>query len=300
MRGRLVTAQALGMAFLISLAAPAVAATPPTQPPPPPTDGLGVVSVTITLPGSPGTDGKYPTVDGVSLDPCTYLPSPDQMAEEIYDGNNNPPEADVLANKVVWFFIDCPGQTQRSSWTLTGQPIGPAPPTPGQLAALAAKQIPLTATAPVSNPDVGLVNMPEWFAIGAAGWEPIDAAPLTLRGTTVAVTAQPYYAVWTPGDGSPAIRCDGPGIVYVNDTATPPGGDTYCEHKYLHDSGGQPLDSKGDPAYQANVTVYWRISWFGSAPGGPVVTGTLPDIPMPAAFQVPVQQMETIVTSGGG
>lgn len=280
---------------------PAAANAAPTPAPaPPPTvsgDPQGY-TIVITLPGAPGSDGKPPSEDGVSLDPCTYQYSPSGIVAENFEGTW-PTQAEQASGKVRWYAILCPGQASGVTWVLITDPQPPGPPTPGQLAAITVKHFPLPTADVADSPVIGLVNLPEWLAVKVATWH-IYTGHAALRGTNVTVTAQPSYALWTPGDGSAPVRCDGPGIAYISEQLTPAAEPTYCMHTYLQDSGGQPVDAKGDPSYPASVDVVWQLSWVGSQPGQPVETGTLPDEHIVTDYPQPVQQQETLVTAGGG
>ncbi len=101
------------------------------------------------------------------------------------------------------------------------------------------------------------------------------------------VTATPSGLTFAPGGGLAAVSCAGPGTAY--DPGRPAlAQHTGCSYTYEQPSAGQPGN-----AYQASVTVSWRISWTGSGGQGGVLTAALP---LPVSFELRVAQGEALVS----
>jgi hypothetical protein len=142
------------------------------------------------------------------------------------------------------------------------------------------------ATAPPRGKD-GLVGLPEWFWIPAGDWYP---RTVTVRAGPVwaIVTASPSGLTVDPGGGLAPVSCKGPGTAYV--TSRPAQAQrSSCSYTYEQPSLGQPGN-----AYQASVTVSWRVSWIGSGGQGGVLDAALP---LPVSFSLRVAQGEALVTS---
>ena len=131
------------------------------------------------------------------------------------------------------------------------------------------------ATAPPRGRD-GLVGLPEWFWVPAAEW----------HARSVTVTAGP---VWATATAAPLAnlpsgrRAECADLQGAGDRLRPPRAaaqqHTNCSYTYLRPSAGLPGN-----AYQASVTVTWRISWTGSGGVGGVLDAALA---VPAGFTVP-------------
>lgn len=158
-----------------------------------------------------------------------------------------------------------------------------------QLARRASNRLPLPLPAPKFNPSrpssagpATLVAIPTWFWI--EGWEPVRQRT-QAGGVWAEVVATPVEATWDPGDGSPVVRCVGPG------TAWKPGAvESACEYTYVRSSAGQPAN-----VYTARVGVTWRVTWRGA--GGRA--GSLPLMQRQMTFPIAVAERQTVVTVGG-
>lgn len=102
------------------------------------------------------------------------------------------------------------------------------------------------------------VGLSTFFWTDQATW-----APLTARADAgdnwAEVTATPVLLTYTPGDGSPAVSCSGPGRPWVeaDGNGEPTGG--ACGYRYTKVTGpgyDNPLTS--------TQTITWRLSWVGS------------------------------------
>lgn len=184
-----------------------------------------------------------------------------------------------------WVIRRCSDGSLDTAWV----PAVPLTATIEQLAKRATNRLPLPLPAPKFNPSrpssagpATLVAIPTWFWVD--GWEPVRQR--TQAGAVWAeVVATPTEATWDPGDGSPLVRCAGPGTAW-----SPAARASTCEHTYVRSSAGQPAN-----VYTAHVTVTWRVSWRGV--GGR--TGTLPLMERQMTFPIAVAERQTVVTVGG-
>ena len=162
--------------------------------------------------------------------------------------------------------------------------------TPQQLLAQALGELKVPylgpATAPPRGRD-GLVGLPEWFWVPAGEWH-ARSVTVTAGPVWATATATPVGLTFHPGAGLNALSCAGPGTAY-NLRKPAAQQHTTCSYTFLRPSAGLPGN-----AYQASVTVTWRISWTGSGGVGGVLDAALA---VPVAFTVPVAQGEALVTS---
>jgi hypothetical protein len=189
-----------------------------------------------------------------------------------------------------WGLMDCLGGGIGPLAVLVSNATGTPAVTPQQLlvTALGELQVPYIGpdTAPPRGHD-GLVGLPEWFWVPAGSWR---ARSVTVSAGAVwaTVTAAPVGLTFEPGGGVSPISCVGPGTAYSRREPAV-AQHTDCAYTYLLPSTGQPGD-----AYQASVTVSWRVSWMGSGGAGGILDRALP---VPVDFTVPVAQGEALVTS---
>lgn len=257
-------------------------------------DPTGTVTTVIHLPGTPGSAPGGPTdsVEGVSLNPCSYRYDSTGMVAEGFDfaRPDAPTQDQIDAGQIRWYSVNCPGQAQYPVFTVQGQPApGSPPPTPDQLAAVARKVMQLPLPAIRHNPsDSGLVNLATWLWLDDTSWQ-VHSNTLTLRGTSVTVVAKPTRVDWTTGDGT-TVGCAGQGRAY--DPQMPADQQaTYCSHTYQDSSAGQ-LEN----AFVGSATTSWQIRWIGSAPGGAVEQGQLPALELTTPFSLRVQEVQDVVT----
>jgi len=189
-----------------------------------------------------------------------------------------------------WGLLDClSGGIGPLAVLISNATATPAA-TPQQLlvSALGELQVPYLGpdTAPPRGHD-GLVGLPEWFWVPAGNWH---ARSVTVSAGAVwaTVTAAPVGLTFEPGGGISPVACAGPGTAY-NRREPASAQHTDCAYTYLVPSTGQPGD-----AYQASVTVTWRVSWIGSGGAGGILDRALA---VPVDFTVPVAQGEALVTS---
>ena len=117
----------------------------------------------------------------------------------------------------------------------------------------------------------------------APGYVTVRAGPVWAM-----VTATPSRLTFDPGSALPPVSCIGPGTAY-NAGRPAQQQHTDCSYTYEQPSAGQP-----ENAFQASVTVTWRISWTGSGGQGGVLTA---ELPLPVSFPLRVAQGEALVTS---
>jgi hypothetical protein len=84
------------------------------------------------------------------------------------------------------------------------------------------------------------------------------------------------------------VSCTGPGTAY-NPARPASSQHTACSYTY-----DQPSVSQPGQAYQATLTVTWRVSWTGSGGTGGLLD---PALPVPVTVTVPVAQGEALVNS---
>ena len=189
-----------------------------------------------------------------------------------------------------WGLLDCLRGGLGPLAVLVSNATGAPAVTPQELlvTALGELQVPYLGphTAPPRGHD-GLVGLPEWFWVPAGSWH---ARSVTVRAGAVwaTVTAAPVGLTFEPGAGISPVTCLGPGTAY--DRGEPANVQhTNCAYTYFFPSTGQPGD-----AYQASLTVTWRVTWTGSGAAGGVLDRALP---VPVDFTVPVAQGEALVTN---
>jgi len=277
---RLAGLAVLTAGLLAASAAPAAATSGTCSPY---VDG-NVVPVPCSAFGGIGGNGGKGGSGGSVTSTCTITPLNQAQATAL--GLAWPPPAGDS-----WALLTCFGGISRSAPQagLVSNATGAPEVTPRQLLeqALSELRVPYLepGTAPPRGKD-GLVGLPEWFWIPAADWHP---SIVTVRAGPVwaIVTATPASLTFDPGGGLPPVSCAGPGTAYAlgRPAQEQPSG---CSYTYEQPSLGQPGN-----AYQASVTVTWRISWTGSGGQGGVLT---PALPLPVSFQLPVAQGEALVT----
>ena len=231
--------------------------------------------------GSGGADGGASAASYA----CTMTPLDEAQAENL--GLQWPPPAGQS-----WALLDCIGGNvgPGSRAVLVNDASGAPAVTPEQLLdqALGELQIPYLGprTAPPLGSD-GLVGLPEWIWIPVSSWHPrsvtVSAGPVWAT-----VTAVPAGLSFQPGAGMGMVNCAGPGTAY-NPADSASAQRTDCSYTYLQPSTGQP-----DDAYQASVTVTWRVTWTGSGGAGGLLD---PALPVPVGFAVRVAQGEALVSS---
>jgi hypothetical protein len=187
-----------------------------------------------------------------------------------------------------WALMDC-GTGTGPQAVLVPDVNGGTPVTPQQLVhALGGLDVPhlRPATAPPRGRD-GLVGLPEWFWVPAGEWH-LRSVTVTAGPVWATVTATPVSLTVQPGAGLSPVTCTGPGAAY-NRRKPAVQQHTDCSYTYLQPSAGLPGN-----AYQASVTVTWRVTWTGSGGAGGVLD---PALAVPVGLSIGVAQGEALVTS---
>lgn len=184
-----------------------------------------------------------------------------------------------------WVIRRCSDGRMDTAWVPVVAPAAAVE----QLAQRATNRLPLPLPSPKFNPSrpssagpSTLVNIPTWFWVD--GWKPVRQRT-QAGGVWAEVVATPVEVTWDPGDGSPVVRCAGPGTAWSPDAQ-----ESACEHTYVRSSAGEPAN-----VYTARVTVTWKVSWRGA--GGRA--GTLPLMERQMTFPIAVAERQTVVTVGG-
>jgi hypothetical protein len=216
---------------------------------------------------------------------CTTTPLDEAQAKNL--GLSWPPPKGQ-----EWALLDCLGGNVGTGpqAVLVNIATGQPQITPQQLleTAIGELQVPYLSprTAPPRGHD-GLVGLPEWFWIPRAEW---GSRSVTVTAGTVwaTATATPAGLTLEPGGGLSPVSCAGPGTRYDTSKAAS-AQSTNCSYTYQQPSSGQP-----GGAYQATLTVSWRVSWTGSGGAGGLLD---PALPVSVAFAVPVAQGEALVNT---
>jgi hypothetical protein len=185
-----------------------------------------------------------------------------------------------------WAAITCPGPNPFGGVTLVGGNGVPAV-TPQELLQIAEGELRVPWLVPGTAPPMshkGLVGLPEWFWVPAGQWRPVSVT-VSAGPVWATVTATPSRLSFDPGGGLSGVTCPGPGTPYSAAAARHP---NPCTFTYTQSSARQP-----GAAYQAAVSVVWRVSWTGS--GG--VGGTLnAGLPMPYQFALRIAEGQALVS----
>ena len=161
--------------------------------------------------------------------------------------------------------------------------------TPQELLQVAIGRLRVPVLAPGTAPPLGkdgLVGLPEWFWVQGGQWHPVTVT-VSAGPVWAEVIATPDQLTFDPGGGLGSVSCPGPGISYQ--AALKAGqATTACSYPYDQSSARQP-----GAAYQASVTVTWKVTWTGSGGTGGTVNAGL-QIADP--ISVPVAEGQALVT----
>ncbi len=137
---------------------------------------------------------------------------------------------------------------------------------------------PHARTAPPRS-DTGLVGLPEWFWV--TNWRSISGR-ISAGAVWVKVMARPEGLAIYPGDGSPGIRCAGPGAAY--DKSRPASSQhTDCSYTFR-----QPSVHAPGQAFRVRVAVTWGGTWRASDGSG----GTLPPLTRSVALRLEIAEAQ--------
>lgn len=234
--------------------------------------------ITVGIPGAPGNGGDgnggggNGSGSGGEESNCHYERLEPQA----------PPPAGAGAGG--WYQQICDlgngSSVSPAMWLATGQVADPQ-----ALGQEAVSRLRLPAPAIRTNPDsaIGvLVQVPVWLWVDRATWG-VRRATASVPGMSVTATATPIRVVWSPGDGTPDVVCEGPGTQWR--AGTDPRTASSCGHTYRSSSASAP-----GSRFTLRATVTWSVTWAG---GGQ--SGTVPPLTTTSSVALPVAQSQAIV-----
>jgi hypothetical protein len=190
----------------------------------------------------------------------------------------------------AWAELACGGTLPGVVVILVSTATGTPQLTPQQLMVQAYGELRVPSLSPITAPPPGrdgLVGLPEWFWVPAAGWHP-RSTTVSAGAVWATVTATPVGLSFEPGTGISPVTCQGPGTAY--DPSRPATSQhTSCSYTYAQASAGLPGN-----AYRASVSITWRVDWVASGGAGGVLA---PALSVPVALAIPVAQGEALVTT---
>lgn len=167
-------------------------------------------------------------------------------------------------------------------------------PTPAMLAQRAFDSVTLTKPSTGRYPAGTLTNGQSYTVVHAYTWYYIDAADfkkLTARAAAgpvfAEVTVTPVALSFTPGDGSAAVSCAGPGTAWNSGYGVWDASPSGCDYQYPHSSIHEP-----NQEVTATYGITWQVTWVGSGN----TSGTLPDQTTTSNSTFAVAEVESVVT----
>lgn len=182
-------------------------------------------------------------------------------------------------------------------------PAGPGAPSAVTLAVEAANRLALPTPAIHTNPDSlqghspdTVVNFSTWLWLDPGAYRPVSVTA-SAGGVSATTTATPTGVVWDMGDANPSegipagvVNCNGPGTPWSS--AVDPSGEgpdpSGCEYTYHYSTDNRP-------PYIVTATISYDVSWRASTGQG----GTLPGLQSSSTEDLNVDQIESVITSGG-
>jgi hypothetical protein len=105
------------------------------------------------------------------------------------------------------------------------------------------------------------VSLPTWLWIDGSGWKSLSASA-SVGTRAVTVTATPVATTWDMGDGSPPVKCAGPGAPFDREHPyDPPCGYTY---RTSSAHAAQTGPSPNDRYFHVQGAVVFAIHWVCS------------------------------------
>jgi hypothetical protein len=140
----------------------------------------------------------------------------------------------------------------------------------------------------VPSPEFGqpgaIVQFPFWFWVDPKQWStPIDL-PVSFPTFTLTLRATPARLVFTPGDGSAAVTCAGPGLAFTDAVSVKNTPDP-CSYRY-HTTPS----SQGKASYASSLAIGWDVTW--SATDGS--SGALDPLTTTTDLQTPVVEVQVL------
>ncbi|MGI5506460.1 hypothetical protein [Lentzea sp. CA-135723] len=186
-----------------------------------------------------------------------------------------------------WFMMLCSpdGKDPNSRgpiWVPAGADA--PPPSPEQVAEMAAKRLRLPKPKIRANPaGEQLVNLPTWMWLDRDSWGDVSATA-SVPGVSVTAVAKPQSSTWSMGDGS-SVTCTGSGTPFTSGD-DPKSASPDCGHTYRSSSAGRPSQ-----AFLVSVKVQWTVTWSGAGQ-----SGTFPNLSTNASATFRVAESQGITT----
>jgi hypothetical protein len=190
--------------------------------------------------------------------------------------------SDASTSQETLFFKACGNKIVGYQWIRTDAPTRVATTAANKVSRLVPSL--LMRTSPPAQRMV--VGVGTWFWVPQSLWKPISVtAWIQTPGGPVSVTttATPNSLIYSPGDGSAATSCTGPGRVWtssVGDKASTP-----CMYTYRSASHTQPART-----YNAKMSIKWKVTWRSSLG----VRGSLPSITTGLPMKVRVLELQAL------
>jgi hypothetical protein len=186
-----------------------------------------------------------------------------------------------------------PGTNGFPFWSATA-PAGPAAVDPAVLAAQALRTLtiptPTTGRYPAGTLQSGrpftVVNAYTWFWTDAESFRQLFARA-DAGGVWAQVTVTPTSLSFTPGDGSAAVSCQGPGVAWQQSDGVWARSPAGCDYRYSHSSIDEP-----DKEVTAVYGIRWSVEWTSSTGA----TGTLPQLTTSSSATFAVAEVQALVT----
>jgi hypothetical protein len=179
-------------------------------------------------------------------------------------------------------------------WAAT-PPAGFGAPNPVDLAQRALKTLVIPSPSPGRYPAGRLRDGVPYTVVNAYTWywsNPGSFAVLSARANAGAVWSQvtvtPSRLLFTPGDGSPTVSCNGPGVAWNRGDGVWAASPAGCDYRYPHSSIHQPHG-----VVTATYGIQWRVTWTSSTGAA----GTLPALTTTATSTFAVAEVESVVVS---
>jgi hypothetical protein len=186
-----------------------------------------------------------------------------------------------------------PGTNGFPFWSATA-PAGPAAVDPAVLAEQALRTLtiptPTTGRYPAGTLQGGqpftVVNAYTWFWTDAGTFQPLTATA-DAGGVWAQVTVTPTSLSFSPGDGSAAVSCPGPGVAWQRTDGVWARSPAGCDYRYPRSS-----IHESDQEVTAVYGIQWSVEWTSSTGA----SGTLPQLATSSSASFAVAEVQALVT----
>jgi len=248
-----------------------------------------------SAPDSPGPDGEPPC--GWVNVPAEIVPPPSSSRPYVLT-NGRPPEGFEVVWQ-GWCYDAAPDAPQDFRGPFRWFPDTERAPTLTleDIAADAYERLegrmpePTVVTSPPAGVDA-VVDVPVFVQV--TNWQPELVETGDLLGDAVTVRATPVVVFESGEPGAEPVVCNGPGRAYdpaagdLWDQAVAPGA---CTYTYRQRTGAEDRPAQ----WSSVVTVRWSIEWWSESGDG----GEFPEVPRPLAIARGVDEVRSVVVSGG-